>query len=149
MHCINVAQLLYPFPCQWIPRLLPCPGYCKYCCNEHWGTCYLSELWFSQGICPVVVFNIRIFFFSTLGFKANNSMFNILVARQILGRKKESIKDICSLSAFSCNLYILLNYHSYIKINDVLFSQFFTCHLIIAKSLHKYFTKIPLEEESE
>ena len=18
---------------------LPCPGYCKYCCNEHWGTC--------------------------------------------------------------------------------------------------------------
>ena len=19
-------------------RLLPCPGYCKQCCNEHWGT---------------------------------------------------------------------------------------------------------------
>ena len=88
-------------------------------------------------------------FFSTLDFKANNSMFNTLLARQILGRKKKSIKVICCLSAFSCNLYILLNYHSYIRINDVLFSQFFTCHLIIAKSLHKYFTKIPLEEESE
>ena len=20
-------------------RLLPCPGYCKQCCDEHWGTC--------------------------------------------------------------------------------------------------------------
>ena len=20
-------------------NLLPCPGYCKQCCNEHWGTC--------------------------------------------------------------------------------------------------------------
>ena len=19
--------------------MLPCPDYCKYCCNEHWGTC--------------------------------------------------------------------------------------------------------------
>ena len=22
-----------------LSRLLPCPGYCKQCCNEHWGTC--------------------------------------------------------------------------------------------------------------
>ena len=39
LHCINVPQPLYPFPCQCIPRLLPCLGYYKYCCNEHWGTC--------------------------------------------------------------------------------------------------------------
>ena len=22
-------------------RLFPCPGYCKYCCNEHWGACII------------------------------------------------------------------------------------------------------------
>ena len=34
-----VPQRPYPFVCQWTSRLLPCPGYCKQCCNEHWGTC--------------------------------------------------------------------------------------------------------------
>ena len=24
-------------------RLLPCLGYCKLCCNEHWGACILSD----------------------------------------------------------------------------------------------------------
>ena len=43
---------LYPFI--WTFRFLLCPGHCKYCCNEHWGTCVFFELWFSQGICPVV-----------------------------------------------------------------------------------------------
>ena len=28
----------YPFVCWWTSRLLPCPGYYKQCCNEHWGT---------------------------------------------------------------------------------------------------------------
>ena len=37
-HYIYVLYLLYPFTSQWIFRLLPCPGCCKYCCNEHWGT---------------------------------------------------------------------------------------------------------------
>ena len=36
---IYISQLLYPFFCRWASRLLPCPGYCKQCCNEHWGTC--------------------------------------------------------------------------------------------------------------
>ena len=26
-------------PIQWISRLLPCPSYCKQCCNERWGIC--------------------------------------------------------------------------------------------------------------
>ena len=34
-----MPQFLYPFICQWASRLLPCPGYCKYCCDEHWGMC--------------------------------------------------------------------------------------------------------------
>ena len=34
---ISVLHLLYPFLCWWTFRLLPCPGYCKQCCNEHWG----------------------------------------------------------------------------------------------------------------
>ena len=38
-HCIYVPRLLYPFICQWSFRLLPWPGYCKECCNEHWGAC--------------------------------------------------------------------------------------------------------------
>ena len=35
-HCIYVAELLYPFICQWASRLLPCPRCCKQCCRGHW-----------------------------------------------------------------------------------------------------------------
>ena len=28
----------YPFISSWASRLLPCPSYCKQCCNDHWGT---------------------------------------------------------------------------------------------------------------
>ena len=38
LHCVYVPQLSYPFSCWWTSRLLPCPGYCKQCCNEHWDT---------------------------------------------------------------------------------------------------------------
>ena len=38
-HCIYVPQLYYPFVCHWASRFLPCPGYCKQFCYEHWGTC--------------------------------------------------------------------------------------------------------------
>ena len=38
LHCIYVPQLSYPFICWWTSRLLPCPGYYKQCCDEHWGT---------------------------------------------------------------------------------------------------------------
>ena len=37
-QCVYVPQLSYPFICQWASRLLPCPRYCKQCCEEHWGT---------------------------------------------------------------------------------------------------------------
>ena len=33
------TTLSYPFVCRWTSRLLPCPGYCKQYCDEHWGTC--------------------------------------------------------------------------------------------------------------
>ena len=39
LHCVYVPQLSYPFICWWTPRLFPCPGYYKQCCDEHWGTC--------------------------------------------------------------------------------------------------------------
>ena len=32
------TKLSYPFVFQRTSRLLPCPGYCKQCCNEHWST---------------------------------------------------------------------------------------------------------------
>ena len=28
----------HPFICWWTSRLLPCLGYYKQCCDEHWGT---------------------------------------------------------------------------------------------------------------
>ena len=42
-HCIYVPHLLYPFLCWWTFRLLPCLGYYKQCCSEHWGTCIISD----------------------------------------------------------------------------------------------------------
>ena len=33
--------------------MLPCPGYYKQCCDEHWGT-RVFDLWFSPDICPGV-----------------------------------------------------------------------------------------------
>ena len=38
-HCVYEPQLSYPFIHWWTSRLLPCPGYYKQCCDEHWGTC--------------------------------------------------------------------------------------------------------------
>ena len=46
---VYVPQLSYPLICQWTSRFLPCPGYCKQCCNEHWGT-YIS---FNSGFLSV------------------------------------------------------------------------------------------------
>ena len=34
---LEKPQLCYPFIYWWTSRLLPCPGYWKQCCNEHWG----------------------------------------------------------------------------------------------------------------
>ena len=42
-HCIYVPYLLYPFLCLWTFRLLPCLGYYKHHCNEHWGACIFSN----------------------------------------------------------------------------------------------------------
>ena len=45
-HCISVPHLLYSFICHWTCRLFPSPGYCKYCCKEHWTTCVFSSYGF-------------------------------------------------------------------------------------------------------
>ena len=34
-----ICTTAYSFICWWTSRLLPCPGYYKQCCDEHWGTC--------------------------------------------------------------------------------------------------------------
>ena len=49
-----VPQLSYPFVCWWTSRLLPCPGYYKQCCDEHWGYTCLFWFWFPQCVCPAV-----------------------------------------------------------------------------------------------
>ena len=38
LHCVYVSQLSYLFICWWASGLLPCPGYYKQCCDDHWGT---------------------------------------------------------------------------------------------------------------
>ena len=48
VYCVYVSHLLHSLICQWTFQLLPYPGYCKDCCNEHWGTCVFlncSILW--------------------------------------------------------------------------------------------------------
>ena len=49
-----MPQLSYPFVCWWTSRFLPCPNYCKQCCNEHWGACGIFQFWFPWCICPAV-----------------------------------------------------------------------------------------------
>ena len=53
-HGAYVPELSYPFICWWASRLLPCPGYYKQCCNEHWGCTCLFQTWFPQCVCPEV-----------------------------------------------------------------------------------------------
>ena len=36
---VCVYHTSYPFIYRWTSRLLPCPRYCRQCCNEHWSTC--------------------------------------------------------------------------------------------------------------
>ena len=36
--CVYIPQLSYPFICWLTSSLLPCPGYYKQCCDEHWDT---------------------------------------------------------------------------------------------------------------
>jgi len=60
---------LYLFFCQWTFILLPCLGYYKQCCNEHWGT----HVSFNSGFLGVyaqqwdcwVIINPLIFNFTT------------------------------------------------------------------------------------
>ena len=44
-HRIYVPHL-YQVICQWTFRLLPCPGYSKQCCSEHWGIYTFSNYGF-------------------------------------------------------------------------------------------------------
>ena len=62
---VYVPQLSYPFVCWRTSRLLPCPGYNKQCCNEHWGTRVLHTD-FSRGrlgglVCPqfIVIHTVK------------------------------------------------------------------------------------------
>ena len=64
LHCVYVPQLSYPFICWWTSRLLPCPGYYKQCCDEHWGT----RVSFNSGFLSVYAqqwdcWVIRLFYF--------------------------------------------------------------------------------------
>ena len=47
----NIPQYIcttsfYPFIFRWTFRFLPCLGYCKQCCSEHWDACICSNYGF-------------------------------------------------------------------------------------------------------
>ena len=42
--------LFYPIVCWWTSRFLPCPGYCKQCCDEHLPLILLCYLYFFSGM---------------------------------------------------------------------------------------------------
>ena len=46
-HCVYIPQLSYPLACWWTSRLLPCPSYCKQCCENIGVHVSLSDLVFS------------------------------------------------------------------------------------------------------
>ena len=54
LHCVYVPQLYYPFFCWWTSRLLPCPGYYKQCCDEHWSSWVSFNCGLSWCVCPAV-----------------------------------------------------------------------------------------------
>ena len=61
------TPLLYPLVCQWTFMLSPCLGYCKQCCNEHWGACIFSGMFLPgymprsgiAGSCGSSIFSLR------------------------------------------------------------------------------------------
>ena len=73
--CI-VPELSYPFICWWTSRLFPCPGYCKQCWDEPWGTCvsFNSSFQnsFNSSFLGVYVFFLFHFCFLLPGKQSNN-----------------------------------------------------------------------------
>ena len=74
--CLYVPQLPYPFVCWWASRLLPCTGYYKQCCGEHWGarvsfrSGFLS-VYTQEWVCWVIwqfYFQLFFFFIIVVGF---------------------------------------------------------------------------------
>ena len=50
-ECISTPRL-YTRLCWWTLGLLPPPGFCKYCCSEHWGARDVLNWEFSPDTCP-------------------------------------------------------------------------------------------------
>ena len=69
------VPLLFPFLCQWTCRCLPCLGYFKQCCSEHWGVyihlrLFLSVILISLPFLPAKSGHLNYSPFSHLGFLA-------------------------------------------------------------------------------
>ena len=98
-HCVHVPQLSYPFIGHWTSMLLPCPGYCKQRCNEHWGTrvsfnsgflsvyaqlwwtlgyMCLFSFWFPRCVYPAVQLLGRMAVLFTVFFKGISTLFSIV-----------------------------------------------------------------------
>ena len=87
-HCVYVPQLSYPFICQWTSRLIPCPGYCKQCCDEHWGNMGLFQFWFPRCVCPVVgLLGHKALLFPV--FKALSTLFSIVAVLVCIPTNRE------------------------------------------------------------
>ena len=108
-----LPQLHYPVICQLKSTLLPCPVYCKQCCNEHWIQVSF-QFFFSQCKCPVFLL-LGHMVVLILVFKGTSLVFSI-VAISI------------SLPPFS------LNSPQYLMLVQILMMTILTCmrrHLIV------------------
>ena len=101
-HCVYVPQLSYPFICQWTSRLLPCPSYCKQCCNEQWGTRISFKFWFPWHVCPAVGFlgGMAVLF---PGFEGIFTLFSIVENVCIVEECSHSYQQ-CKMVSFSPHL---------------------------------------------
>ena len=109
------------FICWWTFRLLPCPGYCKQRCNEHWGTCVS----FNSGFLSVHAqqwdfWVIRQFYFQ---FFKESLLFLIYILSYSLAKRGPTLFLELHPKACSSMLYMLTNCWSFsTKDNDLHFS---------------------------
>ena len=85
-----------------LSRLLPCSGYCKQCCDEHWGTCVS----FGYGFLGVYAqkwdcWVIRQFYFHF--FKGISTLFSIVAVPVFIPTNSVRVLPfLCTLSSIYC-----------------------------------------------
>ena len=122
LHCVYVPQLSYPFICWWTSKLLPCPGYYKQCCNEHWGThdIYASSLHAQVVLSPLNIWNTILITFNILSTNCIMFVFSGFVYTEFFNYLYWFYSSILQLfvlmSLFLWVIYIISDHSSYFSV---------------------------------